>query len=213
MLEIPGFLGSKFLGFLDFGFQLQRADFDATLVYHMAGKMFQGTMQIAANAAMRDTEWLFMVDDEEYVKHEATRGAVDALRRWKDWEKKPLAQSQFNGGLTLEHDSLGLLSVKDMATVCLASNPARTTRERLQFTSGVVRLSNVDKVFSVAQDSSSSAFPQKVLLDTWAQPMMLGRSLAECLGLCTKDLDSCPFTIATSLGGREHPMGLTKAPL
>ena len=76
-----------------------------------------------------------------------------------------------------------------------------------------MRLSNVNKVFSVAQDCSSSVFPQKVLLDTGAQPVMLGRSLAESLGLNAKDLDPCPFTIATSLGGTEHPMGLTKAPL
>ena len=93
----------------------------------------------------------------------ATRGTVDALRRWKDWEKTPPAQAQFNGGLTLEHDSLGSLSVKDMATICLASIQARTIQERLQFTPGVVRLSNVDKVFTVAQDNSSSVFPQKVL--------------------------------------------------
>lgn len=43
--------------------------------------------------------------------------------------------------------------------------------------------------------------------------MMLERSHAESLGLNAKDLDPCPFTIATSLGGTEHPMGLTKAPL
>ena len=179
----------------------------------MAGKMFQGTMQIPANATMRETEELSMVDDEEGIKHEATRGSVDALRQWKDWEKEPPTQAQFNGGLTLEHDSFGSLSVKDMATVCLASIPTRTTREQLQFTPSVVRLSYVNKVFSVAQDSSSSVFPQKVLLDTWAQPVMLGKSLAESLGLSAKDLDPCPFTIATSLRGIEHPMGLTKAPL
>ena len=76
VLEIPLF----------FGFQLQRPDFDAALVYHMAGKIFQGTMPILANATMRKTEELSVVDDEENIKHEATRGAVDALRPWKDWE-------------------------------------------------------------------------------------------------------------------------------
>lgn len=47
----------------------------------MARKMFQKTMQIPANAAMRDIDELSMVDDEEDIKHEATRGAVDALCR------------------------------------------------------------------------------------------------------------------------------------
>ena len=40
-----------------------------------------------------------MVDDEEGNKYEATRGAVDVLCQWKEWEKEPLAQVQFNGGL------------------------------------------------------------------------------------------------------------------
>ena len=58
--------------------------------------MSQGTMQIPANAAMKETEELSMVDVEEGIKHEAFRGAVDALRRWKDWENEPPAQAQFN---------------------------------------------------------------------------------------------------------------------
>ena len=56
-------------------------------------------------------------------------------------------------------------------------------------------------------------FPQKVLLDTGAQPVMLGKLLAESLGLVASDLDPCPFTIATSLGGMEQPTGLTREPL
>ena len=43
--------------------------------------------------------------------------------------------------------------------------------------------------------------------------MMLGRRLAYKLGLVPHDLDSCPFTIATSLGGHKKPIGLTKEPL
>ena len=43
--------------------------------------------------------------------------------------------------------------------------------------------------------------------------MMLVRRLANELGLLPHDLDPCPFTIATSLGGIEQPTGLTKEPL
>ena len=42
---------------------------------------------------------------------------------------------------------------------------------------------------------------------------MLGRRLANELDLVPHDLDSCPFTIATSLGGTKQPTGLTKEPL
>ena len=43
--------------------------------------------------------------------------------------------------------------------------------------------------------------------------MMLGRRLANELGLVPHDLDPCSFTTATSLGGTEQPTGLTKEPL
>jgi len=49
-----------------------------------------------------------------------------------------------------------------------------------------------------------------VLLDIGAQPVMLGKLLAQSLGLLSCNLDPCPVTIATSLGGMEQPMGLTK---
>ena len=75
-----------------------------------------------------------------------------------------------------------------------------------------MRLSNVNKILSEAQNSFSNLFPHKVLLDAWAQPVMLGRSLAKSLGLNAKDLDSCPCTSVTSLRGTKHPMGITKAP-
>ena len=43
--------------------------------------------------------------------------------------------------------------------------------------------------------------------------MMLGRRLANELGLVPHDLDPCPFMFATSLGGIEQPTRLTKEPL
>src|SRR6478672_1209406 len=46
VLEIPLFSGV----------QLQRQDFDASAVYHMAGKMMHRTVQMPANVAMREVE-------------------------------------------------------------------------------------------------------------------------------------------------------------
>ena len=54
---------------------------------------------------------------------------------------------------------------------------------------------------------------QKVLLDTGALQIVFKKNLAKSLGMNAKDLVPCPFTIATSLGGTEHPRGLTKEPL
>jgi hypothetical protein len=101
----------------------------------------------------------------------------------------------------------------EVATSYLATVPAMTTWERLQVKPGVVHLANFGHLFFVARGDSSRMFPQKVLLDTGAQLVMLGKFLAQSLGLVASDLDPCPFTIATSLGGIEQPTGLTKEPL
>ena len=64
----------------------------------------------------------------------------------------------------------------------------------------------------MARGNGSMVYPQKVLLDTLAQSILLKKNLAENLGSKAKDLDPCPFTIATSLGGIEHPTEHTKEP-
>ena len=66
---------------------------------------------------------------------------------------------------------------------------------------------------SLAMNDTSRAYPKRMLLDTRTQPVMLGMRLANELGLVPHDLDPCPFTIATSLGGIEQPTGFTKEPL
>ena len=77
----------------------------------------------------------------------------------------------------------------------------------------MVRLANFGHIFFVARGDSFQVLPHKVLLDTGVQPMMLGKLLAQSLGLSASNLDPCPFTIATSLGGTEQPTGLTKETL
>ena len=75
---------------------------------------------------------------------------------------------------------------------------------------GVVKLANSRHVFSVVRCNGSRVYPQKVLLDTEAEPIMLGKNLVESLGIKAEDLDLCPITIATSLGATKHPTRLTK---
>ena len=50
-------------------------------------------------------------------------------------------------------------------------------------------------------------------MDTWAQPIMIDKLLANALGLRTSDLEPCPFTILTSLGGTELATRQMKVPL
>jgi hypothetical protein len=52
-----------------------------------------------------------------------------------------------------------------------------------------------------------------VLLDSGAQPLMLGASAIEDLGLMKDTLEKCPWTISTSMGGMEHATAITKGEL
>jgi hypothetical protein len=55
--------------------------------------------------------------------------------------------------------------------------------------------------------------PRRVLLDSGVQPLMLGASAIEGLGLTKDALEKCPWTISTSMGGTEHATGITKIEL
>ena len=125
VLEIPLFSG----------IQLQRHNFDASPVYHMAGKMMQGTVQMLAHVAMKEVEESPVVEGEEDIRRNAAKVAADALRCWKGWPRAPPLQAEFDSGLVL--DDIPMTDV-EMATSYLASIPARTTRKHLQVKPGVV---------------------------------------------------------------------------
>jgi len=52
--------------------------------------------------------------------------------------------------------------------------------------------------------------PLKVLLDSNVQPLMLGKTTVDGLGLIDVNLDPCPYHILTSMGGLEKTRRLTK---
>jgi hypothetical protein len=49
-----------------------------------------------------------------------------------------------------------------------------------------------------------------VLLDFNVQPLMLGKTTINGLGLINVNLDPCPYHILTSMGGLEEARGLLK---
>ena len=204
VLQVPLFSGA----------QLQHIESDPTAVYYMAGKIMasKATMPVCASTeAMReegDLPPLVAVDNSD-VRAQAATDAEKALRHWTGWKKKvPPMQALFE-----QEQSLGLPSCCDTTTVYLADLSARSAREHQQVKPGVVRLVNEGHVFLVSQSKAPAVYPQRVLMDTDAQPVMLGKILAAELGLVASDLDSCPSMVATSLGGTEQPRGITKEPL
>jgi hypothetical protein len=91
--------------------------------------------------------------------------------------------------------------------------PARPAIERSSITLGVVVVDNSQGIFQLVGPKGKVFVPQRVLLDSGAQPLMLGASAIEGLGLTKDTLEKCPWTISTSIGGTEHSTTITKGEL
>ncbi len=66
-------------------------------------------------------------------------------------------------------------------------------RERL--TPGVCMLDNRSGIFRLVSPTSQVYGPNRVLLDSGAQPLMLGRATCIGLGIWRSELELCPFQI------------------
>jgi hypothetical protein len=91
--------------------------------------------------------------------------------------------------------------------------PARPAIERSSITLGVVVVDNSQGIFQLVGRKGKVFVPRRVLLDSGAQPLMLGASVVEGLGLTKDTLEKCPWTINTSMGGTEHATAITKGEL
>jgi hypothetical protein len=90
---------------------------------------------------------------------------------------------------------------------------ARPAIERSSITPGVVVVDNSQGSFQLVGPKGKVFMPRRVLLDSGAQPLMLGASAIEGLGLTKDTLEKCPWTISTSMGGTEHATAITKGEL
>jgi hypothetical protein len=91
--------------------------------------------------------------------------------------------------------------------------PARPAIERSSIIPGVVVVDNSQGIFQLIGPKGKIFVPRRVLLDSGAQPLMLGASAIEGLGLMKDTLEKCPWTISTSMGGTEHAIAITKGEL
>ncbi len=97
----------------------------------------------------------------------------------------------------------------------LADISARSARERHNLQPEVVRLMNDKSLFVVSRTDLPAirATSLRVMMDSGAQPIMICKGLADSLGLTLVNLDPCPFTIVTSVGGTERATCYTNTPL
>jgi hypothetical protein len=100
------------------------------------------------------------------------------------------------------------------ADACVKTMPARPTIEKSSIIPGVVVVDNSQGIFQLVGPKKGKVFvPRRVLLDSGVQPLILGASAIEGLGLTKDTLEKYPWTISTSIGGTEHATAITKGEL
>ena len=62
-------------------------------------------------------------------------------------------------------------------------------------------------------DNVTWVAPRCVMMDSGAQPVMIGKIYAPKLGFTVEDLTPCPFTMVTCIGHGERATGYTREPL
>jgi hypothetical protein len=78
-------------------------------------------------------------------------------------------------------------------TARLVNLSTRPAIERTLIRPNVILLDNRNKVLRMVGPAGKEYFPERVMLDSGAQPLMLGRSAFHGLGMKKSDLDKCPF--------------------
>jgi hypothetical protein len=72
---------------------------------------------------------------------------------------------------------------------------------------------NFEGIFQLVGPKGKVFVSRRVLLDSGAQPLMLGASAIVELELTKDTLKECPWTISTSMGETERAKGITKVEL
>lgn len=94
------------------------------------------------------------------------------------------------------------------AAVTQEVTAARPHEERMKHRGGVAMVDN-----HAQQVELNGWAPERVLIDTGAEPVLLGRRVQQALGLCGAKLELSSVNIATSAGTKERVVGVTKAPI
>jgi hypothetical protein len=71
--------------------------------------------------------------------------------------------------------------------------PARPAIDRERLTPGVCMLDNRSGIFQLVSPTGHVYRPDQVLLDSSAQPLMLGKATCIGLGIRRSKLEPCPF--------------------
>jgi hypothetical protein len=80
-----------------------------------------------------------------------------------------------------------------VTTTKMDTLPTRPAIDRERLTPSVCMLDNRNGIFRLVSRTSQVYRPNRVLLDSGAQPLMLGKATCIGLGIRRSKLESCPF--------------------
>jgi hypothetical protein len=96
---------------------------------------------------------------------------------------------------------LGVDSPWQVAATKMDALPVRPAIDREKLTPGVCMSDNQSGIFRLVTPTGQVYKLDWVLLDSGAQPLMLGKAACIGLGIRRSELEPCPFQIQTSFGG------------
>jgi hypothetical protein len=95
----------------------------------------------------------------------------------------------------------GVDSPWQVAAAKMDALPVRPAIDHERLTPSVCMLDNQSGIFQLVNPTGQVYRPNRVLLDSSAQPLMLGKAACIGLGIRSSELEPWPFQIQTSLGG------------
>ena len=179
------------------------SDIQPAKVFHLAGRILEGKATPSSLTVANATTDLPTTEDPEEAAKRRARLAEEAIASFD-------AHTLDGQEPTSSYHSPAFASAAYLSDVA-----ARPARERRGIRPGVVRMVNDSGILMVSRAGGNPirVAPQSVMMDSGAQPVMIGKKLAHELRLTADDLAPCPFTIVTSIGHVERATGYTREPL
>ena len=178
-------------------------EFQPAKVFHLTGRILEGKASLSSMIVAQTTTDILTSEDPEDVAKRQARLAAETIASFD-------AHTSDDRAPTTSYDlavSAGAAYLSDVA--------ARPAHKHRGIRSGVVCMVNDTGILVVSRTGGNATrvAPRCVMMDSGTQPVMIGKKLAQELGLAAENLAPCPLTIVTSVGHVERATGYTREPI
>ena len=203
-IDVVHTLVSKVLHtFLFIAMEWSSSDIQPARIFHLASRILEGKTPPSSLTVAQATADLLTTEDPVEAANRRARLVVEAIASFD-------AHALDGQDPTSSYDSPAFASATYLSDVA-----ARFARERRGIRLGVVRMVNDFGILMVSRDGGDPirVAPKCVMMDSGAQPVIIGKKITQELRLTADDLAPCPFTNVTSIGHVERTTSYTREPL